>query len=271
LRVKEKKNRTSNFGHYRKGRDQGVFAWWLWSARPSDQTMVSQSSVATGHPTLFGTLAQPSLDIFRLCLWRPAGSPTSGNQSSNRPLCAARSRAPKLRWIFTYEESQAEGVDLAPASLAEGEKTEGKHVNEPRGVQRSPRATASNTPPTAFSHLATDGPDAVRQEEEPVLRPVTVPGHARHDTHRASILARRRRGEATRAGHTHTHAAQTDTLAPRRSRSAQEGARPIQPTSSPAPTCPGRSVSTPSAKPQAPTRAKERKEGNQSLGSAAHT
>jgi hypothetical protein len=108
--------------------------------------MVSQSSVATGHPTLFGTLAQPSLDIFRLCLWRPAGSPTSGNQSSNRPLCAARSRAPKLRWIFTYEESQAEGVDLAPASLAEGEKTEGKHVNEPRGVQRSPRATASNTP-----------------------------------------------------------------------------------------------------------------------------
>jgi hypothetical protein len=44
---------------------------------------------------------------------------------------------------------------------------------------------------------------------------------------------------------THTQRRQTRSrLAPRRSRSAQEGARPIQPTSSPAPTCPGRSVST---------------------------
>jgi hypothetical protein len=122
---------------HRDSGSSGACLRWLWSARPSDQTMASQSSAATGHPTLFGTLAQPSLDIFRLCLWRTADSPTSGNQSSNRPLCAARSR---VRWIFTYEESQAEGVDLAHASLAEGEKTEGKHVNEPPGVQPSPRA-----------------------------------------------------------------------------------------------------------------------------------
>jgi hypothetical protein len=78
---------------------------WLWSARPRDKTLASRSSVATGHPILFGTLAQLSLYIFRLCLWRTAGSPTSGNQSSNRPLCAARSRAPQLRPWATLSNS----------------------------------------------------------------------------------------------------------------------------------------------------------------------
>jgi hypothetical protein len=117
---------------------------WLWSARSSDQTVASQSSVATGHSTLFGTLAQLSLDIFRLCLWRTAGSPTSGNQSSigHFALRAAelpsfgnfwrtRRACPNLLWILRSTSSKA----------GPGSQTHGVHSQERSPAHEPPFQT----------------------------------------------------------------------------------------------------------------------------------
>jgi hypothetical protein len=54
---------------------------WLCSARPNDQAMAIQSPVATGHPTLFGALAQPSLGTLGSCWWHTSEPGSSGKEN----------------------------------------------------------------------------------------------------------------------------------------------------------------------------------------------
>jgi hypothetical protein len=51
---------------------------WLWPARPSIQAVARLRSVETGHPLLFGLLAQPILVAPSWCLgtiWEPGWQP----------------------------------------------------------------------------------------------------------------------------------------------------------------------------------------------------